>query len=937
VRVFRLKLLLLLHDLTKKHVLGRVNAVIWVVEFQKRGLPHAHICVMLAPGNRPRTTEDIDKLVSARFPDKQRDPVLHGLVLKHMVHAYGSCNASSPCWKDGVCGKMFPKDQTDVTHQTDDGYPRYARPRNDEVGVYPNGQVVTNQYVVPYNPYLLKQYQCHINVEVTTSFKVVKYLFKYVYKGSDTALVEVYGNDETVQYLDSRYLSATESMWRFMSFALHDQTPTVFPLTIDLNPQHKSHLHAYLQYNTNHPEDQLAHSLTYDRFVEHYRYITTTGVFQPRIKNIQMIGRVYFINPAAGELYYLRLLLLHVPGVSSLVGLRFHNGRQWSTYRETAVSYGLAYNDEEYVRCLTEASQDQLAPSLRRLFVTIVSQCQPQNAQQLFTLFADEMAADLLGGSVYLAFSMILGLLSDLGISGVMAKLDIDQVVDDRLENSIGVTTDALTSVNLDPDDVADDMDRFSDEQRGVFDRIRDDLINTHNQHHLYFVEGPGGTGKTFLFQTMLAWCETNNVNAMVFSSTGITATMYRGGLTVHKGLGVPINVTNSSICSLRAVDRQRIRECKLMIIDEATMLSKLVYLCIDRTLRSIMDSDQPFGGKLIVFGGHWAQILPVVRHGNMATIVAATMKRCGFWHNITQLRLSINLRLRNADEQWRQLLHRAEFGDDSNTLELPAAIVLTYRHDCREKFRELIDFVFPDLSVDEVVMNHRIITPLNKDVDEINQMVMERYAGVAVTCPSVSSIDNDSINTPIEFLNSLTVSGLPPHLLTLKVGVPVMLLRNINVGVGLCNGTIMIVEKINTHALVVRIAGGAFANTVHILPRITLSSNEMDAPFILKRLQFPVNLAFAMTINKAQGQTIDRVGLYLPTPVFTHGQMYVALSRVRNQDSIRVVLPQPNTTITSNVVYRCLYQMNPVVQDPPLRSARRPHESDDDDDDDEQ
>jgi ATP-dependent exoDNAse (exonuclease V) alpha subunit len=73
----------------------------------------------------------------------------------------------------------------------------------------------------------------------------------------------------------------------------------------------------------------------------------------------------------------------------------------------------------------------------------------------------------------------------------------------------------------------------------------------------------------------------------------------------------------------------------------------------------------------------------------------------------------------------------------------------------------------------------------------------------------------------------------------------------------------------------------------------------------MFSRLQFPINLAFAMTISKAQGQTIERVGLYFPTPVFTHGQLYVALSRVRNQQSIRVILPKPNT-----IVYKSIYQI---------------------------
>ena len=161
------------------------------------------------------------------------------------------------------------------------------------------------------------------------------------------------------------------------------------------------------------------------------------------------------------------------------------------------------------------------------------------------------------------------------------------------------------------------------------------------------------------------------------------------------------------------------------------------------------------------------------------------------------------------------------------------------------------------------------------------------------------------------EFLNSLDPSDLPPHNLKLKVGCPIMLLRNLDTANGLCNGTRLIVRSWRQYVLEAEIATGRQAGTIVLIPRITLTPSQTQSPIIFKRAQFPVRLAFSMTINKAQGQTFDNVGLYLPEPPFTHGLLYVTMSRVQTPASIRIMLNPDNSTqpdqegfTTRNVVY---------------------------------
>jgi ATP-dependent exoDNAse (exonuclease V) alpha subunit len=157
------------------------------------------------------------------------------------------------------------------------------------------------------------------------------------------------------------------------------------------------------------------------------------------------------------------------------------------------------------------------------------------------------------------------------------------------------------------------------------------------------------------------------------------------------------------------------------------------------------------------------------------------------------------------------------------------------------------------------------------------------------------------------EFLNTITLAGMPPHCLALKVGVPVMLLRNLDAASGLCNGTRLIIWRLARRLIVAQIIGGAHAGNIVNIPRITMTTNRSKWPFTLQRRQFPLQLAFAMTINKAQGQTMKTVGIYLPEPVFTHGQLYVALSRTTCVDDVSVFCPNGRTT--TNVVYTELLQ----------------------------
>ncbi|CAI0452098.1 unnamed protein product [Linum tenue] len=170
--------------------------------------------------------------------------------------------------------------------------------------------------------------------------------------------------------------------------------------------------------------------------------------------------------------------------------------------------------------------------------------------------------------------------------------------------------------------------------------------------------------------------------------------------------------------------------------------------------------------------------------------------------------------------------------------------------------------------------------------VSAINEFILAKFPGDEVTYFSSDSIEVDpgkegvvDADYTTEFLNTLKVGNFPDYELKLKVGCPVILMWNMDQTVGLCNGTRMIVKTLGKWFIEVEVLTG---------------TNVGDRVFLPRR-QYPIALCFGMTINKSQGQKLDHVGLCLQRQVFSHGQLYVALSRVTTRQGLKILIENDN------------------------------------------
>lgn len=364
------------------------------------------------------------------------------------------------------------------------------------------------------------------------------------------------------------------------------------------------------------------------------------------------------------ERYFLRMLLCYRRGPQSFEDPRTVEGTSFATYKEAARASGYLEDDSEWYACMREATSTGMPSQLRLLFAIILVYCEPANTARLWKESLHTMSEDFqrdsgCDSSAPIVIFQILKAV-DLHLQSNSKSLSDYPSLPQLSEYMYleGAPTDvnrlitSETSYNRDDlEQAASGISNFNEDQRKVFEEVMNAVHNSAARQKLFFFDGPGGTGKSFLLGKILAVVRLERKIARAVASSGIAALLLMGGRTAHSRFKLETELTSTSTCRIPAQSHlaELIRQCDLIVWYEAPMTHRFAFEALDRTLKSLQDSEEPFGGKVVLLAGDFRQILPVVPRATAGEVVSACMKKSRLWDHFKTLRISMNMRVQNA------------------------------------------------------------------------------------------------------------------------------------------------------------------------------------------------------------------------------------------------------------------------------------------------
>jgi hypothetical protein len=903
-RVFALKSRQFIKEIVKDDIFGPVLAYVCRIEWQARGMPHAHMLFILR--DKVMSPRHIDAIISAELPDPEREPMLFSLVTTHMLHGRCDMDTSCGCRRNASdvlcdCVRGYPKDMSKETVVIPDGYPKYRRRGRFTADI--RGRFLTDDWVVPHNKYLLLRWKCHINLEICSSFRCFKYVYKYTFKPPDSTAITV---DEVEAHLAGRLLSASEAVYRLLALPLHKEWPNVFRLDIHMPQQHRmvfdptadeeqlleelatstSTLLGWFQLNA---DDEFARSLLYHDIPGHYTWdkamwrrriykvIAMTAVPQRVTSHVcqtQPVGRVYGVSHHNGELMALRMLLGIVKGATSFEDLATCDGVVHSSFRSACFARGMMSDDSDLQAALQEIIEVTVSVDQIRLqFARLLVHSSPQDPQALFNVFVDDLCgAPADQSEINVALLSIEEHMQRMGRS--LAEADFGFVLPaphvgqplSRRRHRASCSQMSVAEAIRQRDEL---IATFSAEQSDALAEICSAVESDTAGGKVFALISSAGCGKTIFANGLAAYLNAQRRKVRCVAASALAAMLLPAGCTAHSAFHLPIPCNETTTCNLSHAERQELKHVDLIIYDECSMVHADVANTLDRTLRDIMNVQQPFGGKAILWMGDFKQLLPVVRFGK------------GHVHTL-------------QSTQWWKLVRRIEFHTNFRAILNPVYTAfledvghgridtVTVPSECQAvDFADLIDKVYGS----DFPNGHQILALTLETCDVINKMCFEKIGGNVVESPAadvyVDCFDRDAY--PTEYVASLSIKGVPPWMLHLKEGAKYMCIKNLDADRGIINGTMMRLMRIGRRFLQMKVLSGKSEGSVEVLLKccFTASPEASGLPFALKRTQFPIIPAYCLSVHKAQGQSLLQLGIVFETDPFTHGQLYVALSRV--------------------------------------------------------
>ncbi|XP_022893734.1 ATP-dependent DNA helicase PIF4-like [Olea europaea var. sylvestris] len=276
------------------------------------------------------------------------------------------------------------------------------------------------------------------------------------------------------------------------------------------------------------------------------------------------------------------------------------------------------------------------------------------------------------------------------------------------------------------------DFDVIVNDADVLANMILEETTNINIQ--FFFIDGPGGTGKNFLYKSLLAAIRSRQLIALATSSSGVAASLLPGGRTGHSRFKIPLQASSDMRCSVSKQSSlcQLLQMTKLIVWDEAPMINRCAFETLDKMLKDITECELPFGGKVVVFGGDFRQVLPVVQRRTKDDIMKASLVFSDLWQYFIQLPLTENMRTK-LDPLFCEYLLRIGNGIERehtcHMIKLPADIIIDFESEF-ESLKKLIAIVFPNFHTYgdnlNTMMNRVILTPKNEHVDKVTDKIRE-------------------------------------------------------------------------------------------------------------------------------------------------------------------------------------------------------------------
>ena len=758
--------------------------------------------------------------------------------------------------------------------------------------------------------------------------------------------------DEILLYVRGRYLCSMDAMWRALKYQTYPSpNPTVNLIKAKL-PQVTEHFAAQnmmTDMDTYFLRPPYLHALLYTEFHNQYTIRTVISV---RFKANNLLGQDYFqlprpagrkasfickrdtrcitrmqmIYPNAGELWYLRELLRHRPAVS-FDDLKICEGIPYSTFQQSAFKHGYLNDATEAFSCFREACHFSTPFELRNLLATLTLQGFPtldlfytEDAFERMTLDYTSKA-----GQIQTPAGLLNTLLNDLQLIFKDQNKTLSEFGFPEPQEC--VSDIELEFVKYDPS-LQDQLLRKlqqdtpnNEEQEVFYEEITRAIANGGTAK--FFLIGQGGCGKTTLAKKILAFTRSNQKIALGCASTGLAATNYVDFHTAHGLFCYPviedelIDESEPAQCnfSLNEDRLNLLRAARVIIWDEMISNHRALY----EAAYAALDG---FNGKVLVCMGDFRQIMPVIKQAERQEVYASCISSSHLWYEFKVLKLTINMRLlaisrqlhyltaQQVDHYEKQKLfgemilaigegqpghESADIMNDDTEGGLQHFRLNSIPYFLESQMQEAINFLYPNGFDPEVAKDCCILAATNergdmwnKTIQQMNQNRMHILKSTDFLCDVDDPFGhlNSAMNRTA--LNSIHKTATPDHELNLKVGDICILLRNLLRTCGLATNTRVRILHITPTCI--RVQTMTENPVIAFIPRIRFKFNVFNSDsFTMTRLQFPLRLAYCMTYNKSQGQTLKKVLLDTVHAPFAHGHLYVALSRITDYLNIRI------------------------------------------------